>query len=205
MSACRGSGESPRRCCCRRNSRRRKATWPQARKLVETALQNAPDDVEALIVKAQIEATAGRRDEANKLYEHAIAGASALARRPRFALVSLAVLTGQARRREGAGREDEGVRRPTTFGRCIPTRSFPMSPAIRSMRTRSLERSCRGKAGSPAQRIPVRARRLPARVQRSSRSVVAQGAGARPRRANAGRILALVYLRRAAPPTRSKC
>ena len=66
----------------------------QASKLVETVLQNAPDDVEALIVKAQIEATAGRREEAIKLYERAIAGdPRSLA--ARFALVSLAVLTGK--------------------------------------------------------------------------------------------------------------
>jgi predicted Zn-dependent protease len=45
----------------------------EARTLADTVLKNAPDDENALMIKAQIEAASGNRDEAQRLYEQAVA------------------------------------------------------------------------------------------------------------------------------------
>ena len=82
-------------------------------------------------MKANIELAEGKRDDAQKLLEQAIAAhPDSMAARSALAIAGGEL--GQARRGQGATRQDEGARVRATFARSTPTRWLPRWKATTS-------------------------------------------------------------------------
>jgi len=169
----------------------------QASKLVDAILQNAPNDVEAIMFKAQLESSVGRHEEAIKTYERAIA-ADPKSLAVRFALASIAV---------SSAKPDIAKAQVAKMKELQPNDFRTMySDALVSYMTGDAAH-----AHEVIQRlVAARPDHLPsvylsglidyqlgsnASAEAALRKVLARA----PENANAGRILALVYLRQGRP------